>query len=133
MTSTVIYNGALRTTCTHVKSGEEIITDAPTDNIGKGEAFSPTDLVATALASCMLTIMGIKSKALDVSVDGTRAEVTKTMASNPRRIAAVHVVITFPENEWTDSVKQSLKVAALNCPVTKSLHADIDQQVEFVF
>ncbi len=133
MTSKVTYDGQLRTTAIHLKSGNQLITDAPTDNNGKGEAFSPTDLVATALASCMLTIMGIKSASLDVDITGTRAEVNKIMAANPRRIAEVDIALYFPENQWSDSVKASLQRAALNCPVAKSLSSDLVQNVRFHF
>ena len=133
MTSTIIYNGNLRTSCTHIKSGNEIITDAPTDNNGKGEAFSPTDLVATALASCMITIMGIKAADLNITIDGTRATVEKIMASSPRRIERVNIEINFPENDWTDSVKKSLEISALNCPVAKSVSEQMLQNVKFNF
>ena len=96
MTSKVIYKGALRTEATHIRSGNTIITDAPTDNKGKGEAFSPTDLVATALASCMLTIMGIKANESNINIEGASAEVKKIMATGPRRIAQVIFVINIP-------------------------------------
>lgn len=133
MTSTVEYLGNLRTTCVHLKSRNEIITDAPTDNNGKGEAFSPTDLVATALASCMITIMGIKAGSLQIDLKGTKAEITKIMASSPRKISEVQIQIKFPENNWPETIKNSLKVVALNCPVAKSVHPEILQKVEFLF
>lgn len=131
MTSEIIYNGQLRTTAVHLKSNNEVITDAPTDNQGKGEAFSPTDLVATALASCMLTIMGIKANGLGINIENTRATVLKTMESNPRRIARVDIDIYFPKNEWDSNTKQSLEVSALNCPVAKSLSNNLEQVVHF--
>ncbi len=133
MTSTVVYNGDLRTTNTHEKSGTVIYTDAPTDNQGKGESFSPTDLVATALANCMITIMGIKANSLEIDMTNTRAEVTKIMESNPRRISEIHVKLFFPENNWSEDVQQSLIRSALQCPVAKSIHPDIEQNVEFFF
>lgn len=132
-TSEIRYEGQLRTSCVHIKSNEVIFTDAPTDNKGRGEAFSPTDLVATALASCMLTIMGIKAEALKVNLDGTCATVQKVMTANPRRIAQVNIVITFPAGDWAASTQKSLELAAISCPVAKSLHSDIEQKVEFVY
>ena len=133
MTSTVEYNNELRTTCVHLQSNQNMITDAPTDNMGKGEAFSPTDLVATALASCMLTVMGIKANQLDINLGGTKALVEKKMVSNPRRIQQVNVSITFPENNWPENIQKSLQNVAVNCPVAKSLHTDIKQNVQFNF
>lgn len=130
MTSKVTYNGNLRTTSEHLKSGNSFITDAPTDNNGKGQAFSPTDTVATGLASCMLTVMGIKADAMDVAIDGTTAEVTKTMASDPRRISKIEVVINFPTN-FDDKTKAILEKTASTCPVHYSLHPDIQKVVSF--
>ena len=133
MTSTVEYNNELRTTCVHLQSNQNMITDAPTDNMGKGEAFSPTDLVATALASCMLTVMGIKANQLDINLGGTKALVEKKMVSNPRRIQQVNVSITFPENNWPENIQKSLQNVAENCPVAKSLHTEIKQNIQFNF
>jgi len=130
MTSKVTYKGNLRTISQHIKSGNEFITDAPTDNNGKGEAFSPTDTVATGLASCMLTVMGIKAEKMDVHMEGTTAEVTKTMASNPRRISKIEVKISFPF-EADDKTKKILENTANTCPVHYSLHPDIEKIVEF--
>ncbi len=133
MTSSITYEGSLRTQAMHLRSGTVIISDAPTDNHGKGEAFSPTDLTATSLASCMLTIMGIKADNSDYSIDGTKAEVKKIMVSNPRRIGAIEVKITFPANNYTDKTKKILEHAALNCPVALSLSENIEQRVNFVY
>ena len=133
MTSTVTYNNDLRTTCLHLRSNDQIITDAPTDNNGKGQAFSPTDLVATALASCMLTVMGIRANHLDINLTNTKATVEKIMASSPRRIQEIKIRIQFPENDWNNQIENSLKITAINCPVAKSLHSDIQQSVEFLF
>ena len=130
-TSKVTYQGDLRTTAIHLQSNNEIITDAPVDNHGKGEAFSPTDLLATSLASCMLTIIGIKATDMDVDVTGTMAEVTKVMAADPRRVSEVHVVMTFV----TDLDERTQKIfynTALTCPVANSLHPDIKQNLELV-
>jgi len=131
MTSKVIYQGNLRTAATHVKSGNELITDAPTDNNGKGEAFSPTDLVATALASCMVTIMGIKADGMGINIDGTSTEITKIMASNPRRIQEVQVIINMPQGGYSDKDKKVLEAAAKACPVAQSVHPDMVQSVTF--
>ena len=129
-TSTVTYQGELRTSAIHLKSNNEVITDAPTDNHGKGEAFSPTDLLATSLASCMLTIMGIKARDMDMDLAGTTANVTKVMATDPRRVSEVQVVIEFKQ-AFDDRTLTILKNSALTCPVAKSLHPDLVQNVRF--
>ena len=131
MTAQVIYEGELRTICTHLQSGTEIVTDAPTDNHGKGEAFSPTDLVATALASCMITTMGIKAMNMGISIDGTRAEVKKIMASDPRRISEINVDIHMPLGDFTDKDKKIMEHTAMHCPVAISLHPDMIKMVCF--
>jgi putative redox protein len=130
MTSKVTYKGNLRTVSEHIKSGNEFITDAPTDNNGKGEAFSPTDTVATGLASCMLTVMGIKAEQLGVNMENSTAEVTKTMASNPRRISKIEVSLNFPF-EADHKTRKILENTAKTCPVHYSLHPDIEKIVEF--
>jgi putative redox protein len=131
MTAQIIYEGDLRTYCTHLQSGTEILTDAPTDNHGKGEAFSPTDLIATSLASCMITTMGIKAKQMEMSIDGTRAEVKKIMASDPRRIAEINVDIYMPQGDYTDKDKKIMEHTAMHCPVAISLHPDMVKVVSF--
>ena len=132
MTSKVTYLGGLRTEAQHLASQEIIITDAPKDNQGKGEAFSPTDLVATALASCMITIMGIKARDLGIDLTGTKAEITKIMGTEPRRISTLQIQLTF--NSSFDSKTQTLlERAALTCPVAHSLHPDIRQEVLFIW
>ncbi len=133
-TSLVKYVGELRTEATHLQSGTLINTDAPKDNHGKGEAFSPTDLVATALASCMISIMGIVAMKEGITtVDGASAEVVKVMYPDPRRIGEIHVKITFPKKNFTDKEKKMYEHAALTCPVAKSLHPDIKQIIEFIW
>jgi putative redox protein len=133
-TSTVIYTGELRTEARHTQSGKEILTDAPKDNFGKGEGFSPTDLVATALASCMLSIMGIVARRDNITpVDGAQAEVVKVMYPDPRRIGEVHIKIFFPKNNYSDKEKKMYEHAAFTCPVAKSLHPDLKQLVEFIW
>ncbi len=130
MTAEVIYKGNLRTTNKHIKSGNTILTDAPTDNHGKGENFSPTDLVATALANCMLTVMGIKARQKNIDIDGAKAEVEKVMAANPRRIASIIVKVIMPKNNYTEEEKRFLEHTARTCPVAKSLSADLIQTLE---
>ena len=130
MTSKVTYLGELRTQCEHLQSNSTFITDAPLDNQGKGEAFSPTDTVATALGSCMLTIIGIKARDLAVDLKGTTAEVTKTMAADPRRISGIKVVINFPDS-YDDKYRKILERAAKTCPVLHSLHPNIILDIGF--
>ncbi|NER12242.1 OsmC family peroxiredoxin [Leptobacterium flavescens] len=130
MTSKVTYKGDLRTTCIHLKSNNEFITDAPTDNNGKGEAFSPTDTVATGLASCMLTVMGIKARDLEIDLKGGMAEVTKTMAANPRRISKIEVNFDFPLSV-DEKTRKILEHTANTCPVHHSLHPDIEKVISF--
>ena len=129
-TAKVTYLGNLRTECKHIKSGNTYITDAPTDNHGKGEAFSPTDTVATGLANCMLTMMGIKANYLKINLEGTTASVTKTMASNPRRISKIEVVFDLPKMA-DEKIKKILKKTANTCPVLYSLHPDIEKVITF--
>lgn len=129
-TAKVTYQGDLRTQSIHLQSNNQIITDAPTDNHGKGEAFSPTDLLASSLGSCMLTIMGIKADSMDLDISGTTAEVTKVMAAEPRRVSEVHIEIQFQQS-FDERTQKVLEQAALNCPVAKSVHPDIQQVVNF--
>jgi len=130
MTSKVTYLGDLRTSSIHLQSGSEIISDAPLDNNGKGEAFSPTDTVANALASCMLTVMGIKARDMGVSLKGSVAEVTKSMQAEPRRISGIKVVFNM-KSDADDKAKTILERTALTCPVHQSLHPDIVKDVTF--
>jgi uncharacterized OsmC-like protein len=130
-TSEIVYVGELRTQATHIRSGNMIITDAPVDNHGKGEAFSPTDLVATALGSCMVSIMGILANAHNIDILGTRVEIMKHMVADPRRIGAIDIDIYFPKKNYSDKDKKMLEHAALTCPVAKSLHPEIHQNVNF--
>ena len=132
MTSQIIYEGNLRTVATHLQSGTVIETDAPTDNQGKGERFSPTDLLATALGNCMLTIMGIKARDMQLNLEGTEIDITKNMVTNPRRIGEIKVVINFPESLQADEKQRTiLERAAMTCPVFESLHPDLKKDVEF--
>ncbi len=133
MTSTVTYLGELRTEATHLFSGTKIITDAPLDNQGKAEAFSPTDLCATSLASCALTIMGISARNHAFDMNGAYVEVTKIMAADPRRIAKVILRFVMPQNDYTDTQQQILEKAARTCPVSFSLAEGVEQVMEFVW
>lgn len=130
MTSKVIYLGDLRTESEHLQSGSKMLTDAPVDNHGKGEAFSPTDTVANALATCMLTVMGIKAEDLGIDMQGTKAEVTKTMATDPRRISRIEVNLTFP-TKYGEKETKILEHTAKTCPVLQSLHPDIVKEISF--
>ncbi len=132
-TSMVTYIGELRTNAVHLSSGTKIITDAPIDNQGKGEAFSPTDLVATSFACCMLTIMGIGANNKGFSIDGTTVEVTKVMGINPRRIVEIIAKFKFPQNNYTEKQKEFFKFVSKTCPVAKSIHPDIKQTISFEF
>lgn len=133
MTSTIIYLGDLRTECTHLRSGQTIITDAPIDNNGKGEAFSPTDLAATSLGTCMVTVMGIAAQNHDINIKGTRVEITKHMAADPRRISGIDVNVILPPNDFSNKDKKILEAAGLTCPVALSLHPDVNQNITFVW
>lgn len=130
---TGIYLGGLRTEATHLKSGNRIITDAPPDNNGKGEAFSPTDLTCASLNSCMMTLMGILAEREGIDLTGLRSEIVKVMAANPRKIAGVQIVFTHDNLVATDVQKEKLKRAALTCPVALSLSDSIKQDVTFNF
>jgi uncharacterized OsmC-like protein len=128
-----IYLGELRTKATHLQSDNTIFTDAPTDNHGKGEAFSPTDLFAASFGSCMLTIMGISARTHGFNIDGTMAEITKVMTTKPRRVAEIIVNLTFPKNNYSDKEKKLIQLCAKECPVANSLHPDVKQTVIFNF
>jgi len=125
------YLGDLRTEATHVFSGNKTITDAPLDNKGKAESFSPSDLLTASLGSCMITIMGIAAREHGIDIDGTTCSLTKIMASDPRRVSEVQVVLNFPEGNYTEKEKAILERSALTCPVAKSLHPDLLQNVTF--
>ncbi len=132
-TAETIYIGDLRTEATHVRSGNRIITDAPPDNKGKGEYFSPTDLVATALGSCIFTIMGIAAREHGFSIDGATCSVTKVMAENPRRIGEIIIEFDFPQEGYSDKQKKILEYCVKTCPVAHSLNKEIIQNVKLNF
>lgn len=133
MTSEVVYNGELRTTCTHLRSGSRFETDAPIDNNGKGERFSPTDLMATSVATCMITVMGIKASTMGFDINGIKIEVLKIMKADPRRVSGIELNFHFTE-EWNaldEKTKTILKNVGENCPVIKSIHPEIEVKINY--
>ena len=133
MTSTVVYNGGLRTTCTHLKSESELETDAPTDNHGKGERFSPTDLMSTSLATCMVTVMGIKARTMGFDLDGIKVDVLKLMKADPRRVGGIELTFHIPPalKDIDEKTKAILKHTGDTCPVMKSIHPDIEVKIDW--
>jgi hypothetical protein len=131
MTANIIYQGDLRCECTHIQSQTVIETDAPTDNRGKGERFSPTDLLCVSLATCIVTTMGIKAADMEINLAGTKAEVTKTMFTTPRRIGKIEIVLYIPNLDLDDKTKNLLELVANSCPVKKSLHPDMEISMQF--
>ncbi|MBL0315027.1 MAG: OsmC family protein [Flavobacteriales bacterium] len=129
----VSYQNGLRNKATHVRSGNKLITDAPPDNHGRGEAFSPTDLMCTSLASCMITLMGITADSKNITLGKIDADIEKIMASDPRRVSGIHLAISVEDKNFTEREKTILENAALTCPVAKSIHPDIDVQVNFTY
>ncbi|MBP2665186.1 MAG: putative stress-induced protein OsmC [Firmicutes bacterium] len=127
------YLGDLRTESVHLQSGTRLVTDAPTDNQGKGESFSPTDLLATAYGACVFTIMGIAAKTHGFSIEGTKVETTKVMGTEPRRIVELITNFTFPPNDYSVKQKKILELAAKECPVYNSLHPDLKKTVTFTY
>lgn len=132
-TSTIIYRGDLRTEATHTRSGVTITTDAPVDNQGKGECFSPTDLLATSLGCCMVTIMGIAARTHGFNIDGTKIDVQKVMGTNPRRVVEVIIDLYFPHNNYSAKEFKLLEASAKECPVAQSLHPNLKQTIRFHF
>ena len=133
MTSTVLYQGDLRTTCTHIQSGSDFETDAPVDNNGKGERFSPTDLLATSLATCMATVMGIKARSLGFDLTDLKADVQKVMKANPRRVGAIQVFFHIPAAlvNLDEKTRTILKNTGHTCPVIQSLHPDLEVTIDW--
>lgn len=133
MTSTVVYNGELRTTCTHLKSGSDFETDAPTDNHGKGERFSPTDLMATSLGTCMITVMGIKARTMGFDLNDIKIEVLKIMKADPRRVGGIELTFHIPDSlkDIEDKTKSILRHTGETCPVIKSIHPDIEVKIDW--
>lgn len=128
------YLGNLRTEIEHIQSGNKIITDAPLDNNGKGEFFSPTDIFSSSLGSCMLTIIGIAANTHGFSIDGTTLEIEKVMAANPRRVAEIKIDVHFPKGaNYTDKQKRIIEAAAKTCPVANSLHPDVIKNITYIY
>ena len=128
---TVTYQGSLRNIAEHLSSANTLITDAPLDNHGRGEAFSPTDLLCTSLATCMITILAIAAEGRNLALGEVKAEVMKVMLSDPRRVGEIHINVSIQDCGLTDNDKRILEHAAMNCPVAKSLNSEIKQQVKF--
>jgi putative redox protein len=132
MTSKIIYKGNLRTTATHLQSGTIMETDAPKDNNGEGARFSPSDLTATSLGSCMMTIMGIAARTHSINMEGSECEITKIMVADPRRIGAIEANLYVKgQAQYSEKERKILEHAALTCPVYFSLHPDIEKRVHF--
>jgi putative redox protein len=132
-TAAIKYKGDLRTEITHLRSGSVITTDAPVDNKGKGENFSPTDLIASALGSCIFTIMGIAAREHGFSIDGASCKITKIMTEKPRKIGEIKIDFDFTENEYTDKQKKILEYCVKSCPVALSLNESVFQNVKLIF
>lgn len=132
MTASILYQGDLRCECTHLQSGSIIETDAPTDNFGKGERFSPTDSVCVALATCIITTMGIRGQSMNIKFDGTTLDVTKHMVSNPRRIGKIEITLRLKSQPaLSDEQKKLFEDIGNNCPVIQSLHPDVEKVVVY--
>ena len=133
MTSSVEYEGELRTICTHLRSNNSFETDAPVDNNGKGERFSPTDLMATSLGTCMITVMGIKARSMGFDLEGVKIEVEKIMNADPRRVGGINLFFHIPDQlkNIDDRSKQVLKHTGITCPVQQSIHPDIEVNIDW--
>lgn len=131
MTASIIYQGDLRCKATHLQSGTEIETDAPTDNQGKGEKFSPTDALCVSLATCIITTLAIKARSISLELKDTKMEVTKHMLKDPRRVGQIDVAIFFPKLELNEEQKLTLQETGNNCPVAKSLHPDLIMNIQY--
>ena len=132
MTASIVYKGQLRCECTHLQSGTVIETDAPTDNRGKGERFSPTDTLCVALATCVVTTMALKANDMKIDLSGTSIAVTKHMLSEPRRIGKIEIILTFPETLQVEEKDRTiLQRVGDNCPVVKSLHPDLEVKIGY--
>lgn len=127
----ITYQGGLRNECVHLQSGTKIETDAPTDNKGKGERFSPTDLVCVALATCIITTMGIRANDMEVDLAGAEMDVSKYMLSGPRRIGKIEVFLTIPKNNTSEKQRELLQTIGDNCPVMKSLSPEMEVVVKY--
>lgn len=131
MTASIIYQGDLRCKATHLQSGTVVETDAPTDNRGKGEKFSPTDILCVSLATCIITTMALKARDMNIELQDTKIDVTKHMLKDPRRVVQIDVTIHFPQLQLDAKDKLILERTGNNCPVTKSLHPDLKTNIEY--
>jgi putative redox protein len=133
MTSTVVYNGDLRTTCTHLHSGSSFETDAPIDNNGKGERFSPTDLMSTSLATCMVTVMGIKARTMGFDLNEVKIDVLKIMKADPRRVGRIELTFHIPDSliDIDEKTKAIMRNTGNTCPVRLSIHPDIEVKIDW--
>lgn len=131
MTASIIYEGDLRCSATHLQSGTEIETDAPTDNRGKGEKFSPTDTLCVSLATCLITTMALKARDMNVDLKETKIDITKHMLKDPRRVGQIDVTVHFPELNLSEEEKSLLETTGNNCPVAKSLHPDLKMNIQY--
>lgn len=131
MTASIIYQGDLRCKAMHLQSGTVVETDAPTDNRGKGEKFSPTDTLCVSLATCIITTMALKARDMNIELKDTKIDVTKHMLSDPRRIGEIDVVLNFPSLQLDAKDKLILERIGNNCPVTKSLHPDLKMNIQY--
>jgi putative redox protein len=133
MTASVVYEGDLRTTCTHLRSGNNFETDAPVDNNGKGERFSPTDLMATSLGTCMITVMGIKARAMGFDLNGIKIDVEKLMKADPRRVSGINLRFYIPDTlkDVDEKKREILKQTGITCPVQQSIHPDIEVNIDW--
>jgi putative redox protein len=133
MTASIIYQGNLRCMATHLQSGSIIETDAPTDNRGKGERFSPTDLLCVSLATCIVTTIAMKASDMDINIDDSKIAVTKHMLSDPRRVGKIDVKIDFTAQNVDEKTKIILERVGHNCPVHKSIHPDVEMNIEYIW
>jgi putative redox protein len=131
MTASIIYQGDLRCTATHLQSGTVIETDAPTDNRGKGERFSPTDSLCVALGTCIITTMALKARDMNIELQDTRIDITKHMLKDPRRVGQVDVTLHFPPLQLSEQDRSALETSGNNCPVAKSLHPDLKMNIQY--
>jgi putative redox protein len=133
ITIETIYKGDLRAISTHIRSGTELITDAPVDNEGKGKSFSPTDLLAVSLGTCMITVMGIAARRHGINIDGSRLEIVKVMQAQPRKVVEIKVNLFMPDKIYSETEKKILETAGTTCPVALSLHPDLKQDIHFIY
>jgi len=131
MTASIIYQGGLRCSATHLQSGTVIETDAPTDNRGKGEKFSPTDSLCVSLGTCMITTMAIKARDMNIELKDTKIEITKHMLKDPRRVGQIDVTVNLPQLNLNEDQKATLEASGNNCPVAKSLHPDLKMNIQY--